>query len=313
MDGTDGDDGRGIVSVEKTGTAGLVDTYTITYTDNTTATFTVTNGADGSPGASAYVWIRYAAAEPTQDSDMKTTPDAWMGIYSGDSATAPTAYTAYIWYCIKGQTGPVQDVQVNGVSVLQDGVANVPLSDYWSKTDMNFNTNYGIGINSAHYLYVKGAGGTYIKAGRSYGEAILPSNQHTSVFYGLAKIAGADEKNSTLPAGQYTDSAKSAIHEMLNGSVSVSGSTPTITALPGIQYVCGEVATLDITLPASGCVDVVFESGSTPTVLTVTPQTGMTAEWANGFDSTALEADTLYELNIKMVGTKCLGVAGAWT
>lgn len=99
----------------------------------------------------------------------------------------------------------------------------------------------------------------------------------------------------------------------LNPVVSVSGSTPTITALPGIQYVCGEVATLDITLPASGCVDVVFESGSTPTVLTITPQTGMTAEWANGFDSTALEADTLYELNIKMVGAKCLGVAGSWT
>jgi hypothetical protein len=70
---------------------------------------------------------------------------------------------------------------------------------------------------------------------------------------------------------------------------------------------------LDITLPASGCIDVVFESGSTATVLTITPPTGMTVEWANGFDSTALEANMLYELNIKMVGTKCLGVAGAWT
>lgn len=39
--------GRGIVSISKTGTSGLVDTYTITYTDNTTSTFTVTNGADG--------------------------------------------------------------------------------------------------------------------------------------------------------------------------------------------------------------------------------------------------------------------------
>ena len=113
--------------------------------------------------------------------------------------------------------------------------------------------------------------------------------------------------------GNYTETAKSKISEMLNGSVSVTGTTPTITALSGIQYVCGEVSTLDITLPTSGIVDVVFESGSTPTVLTVTPQTGMTVEWANGFDSTALEADTLYELNIKMVGSKCLGVAGAWS
>lgn len=35
--------GRGIVSISKTATSGLVDTYTVTYTDNTTSTFTVTN------------------------------------------------------------------------------------------------------------------------------------------------------------------------------------------------------------------------------------------------------------------------------
>lgn len=43
--GDKGDDGRGIVSIEKTGTRGSVDTYTITYTDGTTSTFEVTNGS----------------------------------------------------------------------------------------------------------------------------------------------------------------------------------------------------------------------------------------------------------------------------
>lgn len=38
-----GKDGRGITSIKKTGTTGLVDTYTITYTDNTTSTFTIHN------------------------------------------------------------------------------------------------------------------------------------------------------------------------------------------------------------------------------------------------------------------------------
>lgn len=38
---------RGIVSIEKTSSLGLVDYYTITYTDGTTSTFTVTNGKDG--------------------------------------------------------------------------------------------------------------------------------------------------------------------------------------------------------------------------------------------------------------------------
>lgn len=42
--GSKGDKGTSIRSVTKTGTSGLVDTYTITYDDNTTSTFTVTNG-----------------------------------------------------------------------------------------------------------------------------------------------------------------------------------------------------------------------------------------------------------------------------
>lgn len=46
-DGADGEDGVGIKSIAKTSTSGLVDTYTITFTDNTTTTFTVTNGEDG--------------------------------------------------------------------------------------------------------------------------------------------------------------------------------------------------------------------------------------------------------------------------
>lgn len=40
-----GKDGAGVRSVEKTGTSGTVDTYTITFTDGNTATFTVTNGS----------------------------------------------------------------------------------------------------------------------------------------------------------------------------------------------------------------------------------------------------------------------------
>lgn len=40
--------GNGIASIAKTSTVGLVDTYTITYTNGDTDTFTVTNGRDGS-------------------------------------------------------------------------------------------------------------------------------------------------------------------------------------------------------------------------------------------------------------------------
>lgn len=44
--GETGDTGNGIASIQKTLTVGKVDTYTIMFTNGTTSTFTVTNGAD---------------------------------------------------------------------------------------------------------------------------------------------------------------------------------------------------------------------------------------------------------------------------
>ena len=49
IQGVQGETGNGIASIEKTGTAGKVDTYTITMTDGTTVTFEVTN--NGQAGA----------------------------------------------------------------------------------------------------------------------------------------------------------------------------------------------------------------------------------------------------------------------
>ena len=48
--GEKGEDGKSVVSIEKSSSDGLVDTYTITYSDNSTSTFTVTNGEDGIQG-----------------------------------------------------------------------------------------------------------------------------------------------------------------------------------------------------------------------------------------------------------------------
>ena len=48
--GDKGDDGVSVVSVEKTSSDGLLDTYTITYSDGSTSTFTIANGAQGPEG-----------------------------------------------------------------------------------------------------------------------------------------------------------------------------------------------------------------------------------------------------------------------
>ena len=205
---------------------------------------------------------------------------------------------------------PVQDVQVNGVSVLSDGVANVPIASSTQLGVVKVNPVNGVQLSSTNTLITVKPSDSEIKGASDNYKVITTYIQHKSTFYGLAKAAGSDEKNSTLPVGQYTESAKSAISEMLNGSVSVSGTTPTINALPGIRYICGEVTTIDIVTPASGIIDVVFTSGSTLAVLTVTPPSGMTMKWANGFDPDNLEADTTYEINI---ADGCLGVAGTWS
>ena len=227
--------------------------------------------------------------------------------------TAPSNMELY-----ENVNSKVTDVQVNGTSVVTNGVANVPLMNVDKGTVgvARVDRLYGTSIYSQRIIISKATEAQIKNPNVSGGYycPIVPYNQHESVFYGLARAAGdTTQSQSSNAVGTYTDNAKAAISQMLNSPVSVTGTTPTITALSGIQYVCGEVSTLDITLPASGIVDVVFESGSTPTVLTIPPPTGMTVEWANGFDPTSLEADTLYELNIRMVGTKCLGVAGAWS
>lgn len=49
--GSDGADGIGITSVAKTKTEGLVDTYTITFTDGSTFNYDVTNGKNGKDGS----------------------------------------------------------------------------------------------------------------------------------------------------------------------------------------------------------------------------------------------------------------------
>ena len=204
---------------------------------------------------------------------------------------------------------PVTDVQVNGVSVLQDGVANVPLAT--AKQLGVFKVGGGLLSRSDGTVLVLGAAGGDFKIGTNTTNPIVPAHQHESIFYGLAKAAGSDEKNSALPVGQYTESAKSAISEMLGGAVEISGTTPSITGMAGVRYVCGECATLDIIAPENGCIDVLFTSGSTPTALTVTSaKANTTIKWANGFDTSALDADTVYEINV-LDGE--LGVAGAWT
>lgn len=105
-------DGHGgiasITAVESSADAGT-NVITVTMADGSTASFNVKNGSKGSTGLQTRVWIRYAHVQPTQNSDMGTTPDEWIGIATNTSSSAPSSYTSYTWYKYKGDKGDQGD------------------------------------------------------------------------------------------------------------------------------------------------------------------------------------------------------------
>ena len=199
---------------------------------------------------------------------------------------------------------PVQDVKVNDVSVLDQGVANVPMAS--SSTLGVVKPGNGLGIDRSNgSMYFNFTTDAEVKAGTNGSKCAAVSKQHIAIFYGLAKVAGVDESGSSLALGTYSENAKSAISNMLNAPVIVSGTTPSITGKAGIRYFCGEVATLSITPPASGDCEIIFISGSTATVLTL-PNTVKFPEW---FDVTALEANRTYDI---IITNATYGVVTSW-
>lgn len=168
--------GKGINKIARTKQSGLVDTYTITYNDSTTSTFTVTNGAKGDKGDNAYIWVKYASQEPTSSSvSLGDIPDEWMGIYIGTSATAPTSYSNYKWYQIKGEMGDTgkEATLVNSTVSYQAGDSGtiipsetwssnppvVPQGKYlWTRQVLQFNTGSPVTSYSVARYGVDGSG-----------------------------------------------------------------------------------------------------------------------------------------------------------
>lgn len=297
QDGAPGKDGTDGVSPVVTVTD-IMGGHRISITDATgTNTFDVLNGTNGTDGQDGY--------SPTV---------SVTDITGGHRVSITDATGTETFDVMDGQSGGVTDVQVNGSSVVTSGVANVPKADA-NTLGVVILDNGSVGLANflgVQKLTINSRPTTYVKIEDQH-TAITASMQHDSVFYGLAKASGdTTQKNSSNAVGTYTEDALSKISDMLNAPVSVSGSTPSITAKSGVRYICGEVSTLSITAPASGCIDVVFSSGSTATVLTVaSAKSGVSAiKWVGADDPTALEANKTYEINI-LDGE--YGVIASWT
>ena len=82
-------------------------------------------------------------------------------------------------------------MQVNGTSVLSSGVANIPIAS--SSNVGAVKVGATMRIDSSGTINFRAVGASEVKAGTTYERALSPERQHASVFYGLAKAAGADE------------------------------------------------------------------------------------------------------------------------
>lgn len=168
--------GRGVRSITKTGTSGLVDTYTILYNDNTSDIITVTNGEKGDKGDNAYTHIKYASQEPTASShSFGDVPDDWIGIYYGTSVTAPTDWTQYEWFKIKGEKGNTGDPAMlissdvkyqvsDSGTIIPSGAwsSSVPVvaqgKYLWTRTTNAFNTGNPVVSYSVSRMGLDGSG-----------------------------------------------------------------------------------------------------------------------------------------------------------
>ena len=136
---------------------------------------------------------------------------------------------------------PVQDIKVNGTSILDNGMANIPIASTNNLGVVKVNMSYGIGILEDGTIGMVASSNSTLKQGISNSTGITPGRQHTAVFYGLAKAAGHDEASSTEPVGTYTPEAKGAIQSMLGVSDLIATAENSLVASKA--YAIGDVFT----------------------------------------------------------------------
>ena len=127
--GATGATGNGIASITKTGTEGLVDTYTITYTNGQTTTFTVTNGQTPTVDSA----MSDSSANPVEnrviDAQLKTKANQAQLATVEASTTASKAYSANEYLVLGGVLYKVTANIAQGGTIVTEGAGkNVDLA-----------------------------------------------------------------------------------------------------------------------------------------------------------------------------------------
>lgn len=186
--------------------------------------------------------IFYGLASAARDTTQRESDNA-VGTYTDSAKSAIKS--------MLGVEDPI-DVQINGKSIVDNGVANVPLAstDDYGVVNVSAGT-YGL-VSSSGNLRTVTANDSDVKNGTNYYKPVTPYNQHRSAFYGLAKAAGdTTQSQSSNAVGQYTDGAKSAIKTML-GFATQSDITDAISQITQIEFAVVQ------SLPATGTTGTIY-------------------------------------------------------
>ena len=166
----------------------------------------------GETSSTAYRGDRGATAYAAAVTNVETTP-------TENSSNLITSGAVYTGLASKANTSdipsvPVQDVQINSTSILNNMVANIPYA--YSNTAGVIKVGDGLTIGSDGKMFINKALDDAIKTGTNGYNPITPVKQHISTFYGLAKAAGdATQAASNNSVGTYTEAARIAILKML--------------------------------------------------------------------------------------------------
>lgn len=161
----------------------------------------------------------------TNDSNYATTGELTNGLATKedalqyDTATATDVGKAMMPKTVSdgkvtswefGEVWKVDDVQIDGISILENKIANIPV---------------------ATVAHIKQATDNY--------KMITPVMESAATFYGLAKVAGdITQVSSSNVVGTYTDEAKSAIKTMLGFATSADISDAIENLVNTRYYVC---------------------------------------------------------------------------
>jgi uncharacterized cupredoxin-like copper-binding protein len=279
-DGVDGEDGVGIVSITRTsgtGAPGTTDTYTITYTDATTSTFNVYNGADGS-GSGTVTSVAMSVPTGLAISGSPITGAGTLAVTYDTGYAIPTTAsqtnwdTAYGWGNHASAGYLTSYTETDPVFVVSEAY-NITSTD-----TTNWDTAYGWGNHASAGYLTSSAIGTTVQAydaDLTSWAAITPSTKQDTLVSGT-NIKTVNS-NSLLGSGDVSVGTVTSIIAgtgLSGGTITGSGTIAidsTVATLTGTQ-----------TLTNKTLENPTITNGYTEEVATANTSTAYTIDLANG-------------------------------